>query len=136
MADSSVCDGEVKKLDAINQVQVGQRSVKRAAERTNGGAAKQEAITDRVTVGSGTPLPPPSTRAASKAAGAAAVATEGATEIPGMFKVLRKDDKVWLSINADQLNKPFFFSSNVAKSIGEKGLTGSEMGRSQLAEFR
>lgn len=123
-------------MDAINQVQVGQRSVKRAVERTNGGAAKQEAIADRVTVGSGTPLPAPSSRAASKAAGATAVATEGATEIPGMFKVLRKDDKVWLSMTADQLNKPFFFSSNVAKSIGEKGLTGSEMGRSQLAEFR
>lgn len=62
--------------------------------------------------------------------------TADAQEIPGFFKVLRKGDKVWLSIPQDQLKKPFFFTSNVSKSIGEKGLVGSEMGDSQLAEFR
>ena len=62
--------------------------------------------------------------------------TAGAEELPGLFKVLRKDDKVWFSIAPEQLNKPFFFSSNVSKSLGEKGLVGSEMGSAQLAEFR
>jgi hypothetical protein len=61
---------------------------------------------------------------------------QGAEEIPGLFKVLRKGDKVWFSIAPDQLGKPFFFSSNVSKSVGEKGLVGSELGNSQLAEFR
>lgn len=63
-------------------------------------------------------------------------AVDGAEEIPGLFKVLRKGDKVWLSLSPDQLNKPFFFSSNVSKSVGERGLVGSQMGESQLAEFR
>jgi hypothetical protein len=62
--------------------------------------------------------------------------TQGAQEIPGLFKILRKGDKVWFSISAEQLNKPFFFSSNVSKSVGERGLVGSEMGWAQLAEFR
>lgn len=59
-----------------------------------------------------------------------------AEEIPGLFKLLKKDDKVFFSIKADQLNKPFFFSANISKSIGEKRLVGSELGSSQLAEFR
>jgi uncharacterized protein DUF4953/uncharacterized protein DUF5117 len=61
---------------------------------------------------------------------------EGAQSIPGMFKVYTKDNKHFLSIKPDQLNKPFFFSSNVSKSVGEKRLVGSEMGDSYLAEFR
>lgn len=62
--------------------------------------------------------------------------TLGAEELPGMFKLLRKDDKVWLSLKPDQLNKPFFFSANVSKGVGEKRLVASEMGKSHLAEFR
>lgn len=73
-------------------------------------------------------------------AGAATEAAEdplaGAKEIPGLFKILKKDDQVLMSISPDQLNKPFFFSSNVSKSLGERRLVGSEMGDSQLAEFR
>ena len=61
---------------------------------------------------------------------------EGAESIPGMFKVYKKDNQHFLSIKPDQLNKPFFFSSNVSKSVGEKRLVGSEMGDSYLAEFR
>jgi hypothetical protein len=60
----------------------------------------------------------------------------GAEAIPGFFKVLKKGEKVYLSLTPEQLKKPFFFSSNVSKSIGEKRLVGSEMGDSQLAEFR
>ncbi len=76
------------------------------------------------------------TTATAAAAAPSTDPTSGAEEIPGMFKVLRKGDKVWFSIAPDQLNKPFFFSSNVSKGVGEKGLTGSSMGFSQLAEFR
>ncbi len=66
----------------------------------------------------------------------AAASMSGAEEVPGLFKLLKKDDKVFFSIKADQLNKPFFFSANISKSIGEKRLVGSELGSSQLAEFR
>lgn len=71
-----------------------------------------------------------------KALGVAKDPTEGAKEIPGLFKVLQKDDKAWLSLKPDQLNKPFFFSVNVSKGVGEKRLVASEMGDAFLAEFR
>lgn len=62
--------------------------------------------------------------------------TQGAEEIPGFLKVLKKGDKAYLSLSPDRFNKPFFFSVNTVKSLGEGDLVGSEMGRSQLAEFR
>lgn len=62
--------------------------------------------------------------------------TQGAEEIPGFLKVLKKGDKAYLSLAPEQFNKPFFFSVNTVKSLGEGDLVGSEMGRSQLAEFR
>lgn len=61
---------------------------------------------------------------------------EGAKEIPGLFTVYQKEGQTWLSIGEEQLNKPFFFSSNVSRGVGERGLVGSEMGDSYLAEFR
>lgn len=59
-----------------------------------------------------------------------------AKEIPGLFKLYKEEGHVFFSIAPEQLNKPFFFSSNVSKSIGERRLVGSEMGDSYLAEFR
>jgi len=47
----------------------------------------------------------------------------------------QKDDKVWLEILPSQLDKPFFFSYNIPRSIGERGLYGSQMGGSKLVEF-
>lgn len=61
---------------------------------------------------------------------------EGAKSISGLFKLYQIDDQVLFSIKPEQLNKPFFFSRNVSKGIGEKWLNGSEMGDSFLAEFR
>ncbi|MCW5866574.1 MAG: zinc-dependent metalloprotease [Candidatus Eremiobacteraeota bacterium] len=69
-------------------------------------------------------------------AAAPANPTQGAEEIPGFLKVLKKGDKAYLSLTPEQFNKPFFFSVNTVKSLGEGNLVGSEMGRSQLAEFR
>lgn len=76
----------------------------------------------------------PETKAA--AAAQPADPTQDAEQIPGFFKILKKGDKVWLSLQPEQLKKPFFFSANVSKSLGEKHLVGSELGDSQLAEFR
>lgn len=61
---------------------------------------------------------------------------EGAEKIPGMFDLYKVDGKTVMTVKPDQLNKPFFFSANVSKSLGENRLVGSEMGSSQLAEFR
>jgi len=54
---------------------------------------------------------------------------------PGFFTLHQKDDKVWLEILPNQLNKPFFFSYNIPRSVGERGLYGSQMGGSKLVEF-
>jgi len=56
--------------------------------------------------------------------------------LPGHFTAHQKDDKVWLAITPEQLNQPFFFTANVSRSVGERGLYGSQMGRSHLATFR
>ncbi|HEY2627957.1 MAG TPA: DUF5117 domain-containing protein, partial [Usitatibacter sp.] len=60
---------------------------------------------------------------------------KGAKELPGYFKLFEKEDKVWMAIKPDQLDKPFFFSYNIPRSIGERGLYGSQMGDSGIAVF-
>ncbi|MFO1262457.1 MAG: zinc-dependent metalloprotease [Rhodoferax sp.] len=54
----------------------------------------------------------------------------------GLFPIWRKDEKVWLEIPQAMLNKPFLFSSNIANSVGERGLYASQMGASWMATFR
>ena len=54
----------------------------------------------------------------------------------GFFPVWRKDEKVWLEIPAEMIDKPFLLSANVSESVGERGLYGSQMGPSWLATFR
>ena len=58
------------------------------------------------------------------------------TAVPGFFTLHQKDEKVWLEIRPEQLDKPFFFSYNIPRSVGERGLYGSQMGGSQMAVFR
>jgi hypothetical protein len=59
-----------------------------------------------------------------------------AKSTPGFFTLHQKDDKVWLEILPSQLGKPFFFSYNVPRSIGERGLYGSQMGGAKIVEFQ
>ena len=54
---------------------------------------------------------------------------------PGFFTLHQKEEKIWLEILPSQMGKPFFFSYNVTRSIGERGLYGSQMGSSKLVEF-
>ena len=58
-----------------------------------------------------------------------------AKAIPGFFTLHQKDDKVWFEIRPEQFDKPFFFAYNIPRSIGERGLYGSQMGRSRIAFF-
>ena len=55
---------------------------------------------------------------------------------PGFFTLHQKEDKIWLEILPSQLGKPFFMSYNIPRSIGERGLYGSQMGGSKLVEFQ
>jgi hypothetical protein len=94
--------------------------------------------------------PPASAAAAQGAASAPAAAArpdptapkpfaeviKGATQQAGFLPVWRKDDKTWLEIPAERLDQPFLLSANVAESIGERGLYGSQMGPSWLASLR
>jgi hypothetical protein len=59
-----------------------------------------------------------------------------AKSTPGFFTLHQKEDKVWLEILPSQLGKPFFFSYNVPRSIGERGLYGSQMGGAKIVEFQ
>lgn len=59
-----------------------------------------------------------------------------AKAMPGFFTLHQKDEKVWIEIRPEQLDKPFFFSYNIPRSVGERGLYGSAMGGSQMAVFR
>ena len=93
------------------------------------------------------PATPPANGSASAAAPATPPAAPGALRpmkdilkdaksTPGFFTLHQKDDKVWLEILPSQLGKPFFFSYNVPRSIGERGLYGSQMGGAKLVEFQ
>ncbi|MBV8034635.1 zinc-dependent metalloprotease [Roseateles sp.] len=86
---------------------------------------------------------PPAGAASAPAAAAAAAAPrpfadviKGAKELPGLFPIWRKDEKVWIEIPKDAFNKPFLFSVNVANSVGERGLYASQMIGKELAEWR
>ena len=61
---------------------------------------------------------------------------KGATAQAGFFGLWRKDEKLWLEIAPEQLDKPFLLSVNVSNSVGERRLYGSWMGPSWLASFR
>ncbi len=61
---------------------------------------------------------------------------KGAQEKKGYFTVWQKDEKVWIEILPEQLDKPFFFSSNITNSVGERGLYGSQMARSRVVVFK
>lgn len=61
-----------------------------------------------------------------------AVVAKDAREIPGYFRLHAKDDKVWIEIRPEQLDKPFYFTWNIPRSLGERGLYGSQMGSGRL----
>ena len=61
---------------------------------------------------------------------------QGAKALPGLLALHQKDDKLWIEIRPDQLNQWMFFSFNVPRSLGERGLYGSQMGGSHVVMFR
>ena len=61
---------------------------------------------------------------------------QGASALPGLFKLHQKDDKVWIELLPVQFNQLLFFSYNVPRSVGERGLYGGQMGGSYAVMFR
>ena len=45
-----------------------------------------------------------------------------AKQIPGFLPIWQKDDRTWIEISPEQLDKPFFLSINMNRGIGERGL--------------
>ena len=98
--------------------------------------------------GSARSAPPGATAAAAAAAAAAQAAQasrpfaeviKGASESKGLFNIWQKDDKVWLEIDDEQFDKPFFFKSAINQGIGENRIFGGSMtypfGVAQIVTF-
>lgn len=65
-----------------------------------------------------------------------AVVIKDAKEVPGLFKMYRKDEKVWIEIKPDQFDKPYYFTWNIPQSVGERGLYGSQMGGGRMVVWK
>ena len=51
-----------------------------------------------------------------------------AKETEGFFNVWRNEDRAWIEIRPDQLDKPFFFSTVRTKGVGERMVIAGLMG--------
>jgi hypothetical protein len=96
--------------------------------------------------------PRPASAATTAVAAAAAAAAQAAQfskpfadvvkdaqESKGLFSLWQKDDKVYIELDADQFDKPFFFKSAINRGIGENRIFGGAMtypiGVSQIVVF-
>ena len=94
----------------------------------------------KVTAPAGAPAASaPAAKPATPAAGALKPMQEvlqDAKTIPGLLTLHQKDEKVWIAIRPEQFNQPMFFSYNVPRSVGERGLYGGQMGGAQAVVWR
>ncbi len=72
-----------------------------------------------------------------------ATVIKDAKKTDGLFGVWQKDEKVWLELKPEDLNKPFFLAPKLSSGIGEGDVYGGKvfgrwgrLGRSYLVEFR
>lgn len=61
---------------------------------------------------------------------------KGAQHQAGFIHLYQKDEKVWLELRPEHFDKPFFMSVNTTKGVGERGIYGSQMGRSEVVVLR
>jgi hypothetical protein len=59
-----------------------------------------------------------------------------AKETKGFFNLWQKDDKVWIELKPEQLEKPFYVSIIATQGLGEKRFYGGLMGPRTVAFFR
>ncbi len=79
---------------------------------------------------------PPGAPPAAPAPRPHAVVIKDAKELPGLYKMFKKDEKVWIEIKPDQFDKPFYFTWNIPQSVGERGLYGSQMGGGRMVVWK
>lgn len=98
----------------------------------------------RPTAQAGAAAPPPATAGGASAPAPApgappafATVVKDAKASEGLFTLWRKDDKLWLELKPEDLNRPYFFSPKLATGLGEAGLFGGLMASSpRIVEFR
>ena len=61
--------------------------------------------------------------------------TRDAKEMPGMLRLWRKDDKVWIEIAPEELDHPYFFSTNLDQGLGENRFLAGSMSSSLSRRF-
>jgi hypothetical protein len=59
-----------------------------------------------------------------------------ANEMPGLFRVWRKDDKIWLELAPDQFDTLYVFSTSLSRGLGEKWFFGGLMWDDNVVLFR
>ncbi len=107
------------------------------------------AVAAGVTAGNAAEAKPGATPASvAQAAGAAAAAATGpkpfadvvkdAKETKGLFTLWQKDEKVWIEIAPEQFGKPFLFTANLSRGVGEQRVYGGMMlpGTNNIVEFK
>jgi Met-zincin/Domain of unknown function (DUF5117) len=52
---------------------------------------------------------------------------KGATELPGLFRLYRTEDKVYMEIGPEQYDQIYMFSMTCDQSLGERGFYAAEM---------
>ena len=72
-----------------------------------------------------------------------AAVTKDAHRIEGMLTMWQKDEKVWIELKPEDLDKPMFFSPKLSQGLGEPGFYGGSMasryadwGAPQIVIFR
>ncbi len=84
----------------------------------------------------GTPAPAaPAARPAETPLRPFADVIKDAQEIPGLFTLWRKDEKVWIEIRPDQLDQPLLFSTVLSRGIAQLPFVPGLLGNSQVASF-
>jgi hypothetical protein len=79
--------------------------------------------------GSTPAAPPPSTLRSF------ADVSRDAKELPGLFHMWQRDDKVWLEIEPGQFDHAYFFSTNMDQGLGENGFFAGSMGSIVSSRF-
>jgi hypothetical protein len=102
-----------------------------AASRESAAAAPENAA-----VAATPPASAPPARTGAAAPRPFADVVKGATRSDGFIPVWRKDEKVWLEVAPDRLGQLMLVSVNIAQSVGERGLYGSQMGPRWMVEWR
>ncbi len=79
--------------------------------------------------------PPPTTQAAQGAQRTFADASRDAREMPGLFRLWQRDDRVYIEIAPEQFDQPYFFSTNLDQGLGENRFLAGLMTSSQTRRF-